>query len=373
MYRIGFDAKRLFNNFTGLGNYSRTLVRNLMYYHPEYAYFLYSPKVQENEDTSVFLNSPSYSVHQPKGYEKIGWRSFRIRKQLQQHKIELFHGLSNEIPFGLDNYPFKKVVTIHDLIFKHFPKQYPYIDRLVYDYKTKYACQHSDVVIAISESTKKDLIKFYDVPEEKIKVVYQSCAEHFFQDKSDVLIEKINKRYKLPPEYMLYVGSITERKNLLSIIQAMTLLPKEMELPLVIVGGGKAYKEQVLQFIKKQGYEKYVYFIRPENEDLPFIYQKATLFVYPSVYEGFGIPIIEALFSETPVITSNCSSMPEAAGPDALLIDPKQPEDLAQAIDKVLSDDALRERMIKKGYAYAQQFKGEPLTKQLVEIYQSVL
>ena len=373
MYRIGFDAKRLFNNFTGLGNYSRTLVRNLVYYHPEYAYFLYTPKVRENEDTSVFLNSPSYSVHEPSKLEKPAWRSYRIKKQLLQHKIDLFHGLSNEIPFGLDAYPLKKVVTIHDLIFKHYPKQYPYTDRLIYDYKTKYACQHSDVVIAISESTKKDLVEFYEVPEEKIKVVYQSCAEHFFQDKSDVLIEKINKKYKLPTEYMLYVGSITERKNLLSILQAMTLLPKEMELPLVIVGGGKAYREKVVQFIKKQGFEKFVHFIRPENEDLPFIYQKASLFVYPSTYEGFGIPIIEALFSETPVITSNCSSMPEAAGPHSILVDPKEPDDLAFAIDKVLTDNALRQKMIEKGYAYAQQFRGEPLTEQLVEVYESLL
>ena len=108
MYRIGFDAKRLFNNFTGLGNYSRTLVRNLVDYHPEFAYFLYSPKVKHNEDTHVFLNSPSYSVHQPKKYEQFAWRSYQVRKQLKQHKIEIFHGLSNEIPFGLDNIPLRK-------------------------------------------------------------------------------------------------------------------------------------------------------------------------------------------------------------------------------------------------------------------------
>ena len=141
MHRIGFDAKRLFNNFTGLGNYSRTLVRNLVDFHPEFAYFLYTPKVRKTEDTEVFLNSPSYSVHYPGRLEQPAWRSFRIRKQLKQHKIELFHGLSNEIPYGLKNRPLKVVVSIHDLIFKHFPDHYPPMDRMIYNAKTEHACR----------------------------------------------------------------------------------------------------------------------------------------------------------------------------------------------------------------------------------------
>ena len=373
MHRIGFDAKRLFNNFTGLGNYSRTLVQNLLYYYPELAYFLYTPKITKNEDTNVFLNSPAYSVHGPGKLEKIAWRSYQIRRQLKQHKIELFHGLSNELPAGLNKYPIKKIVTIHDVIFKHFPQQYPSTDRFVYDLKTKYACNNADLIIAISESTKKDLVQFYNIKEEKIRVIYQTCSELFFQDKSEVLIDKINKKYKLPQEYMLYVGSITKRKNLLNILKAMTMLPKEMEIPLVIVGSGKAYKQEVLSFIQSHNLGRFIFFIRPENEDLPFIYQKASLFIYPSLFEGFGIPIIEALFSETPVITSNLSSMPEAAGPDSLLIDPTAPEAIAEAIDRVLSDQQLRANMIENGFNYAQQFRGEPLTEQLVKVYQEIL
>jgi len=373
MHRIGFDAKRLFNNTTGLGNYSRTLVRNLLYYHPDFAYFLYSPTIQKNADTRVFLSSPAYSVHSPGRLERPAWRSYGIRKQLQQHKIRLFHGLSNEIPFGLDRLPMKKVVSIHDLIYLHFPQHYPAFDRKVYDLKTRYACQHSDQVIAISESTKKDLIDYYGVAEDKITVIYQTCAEDFFQDKSTALIQKVSQKYGLPSDYMLYVGSITERKNLLGILQAMTLLPKEMELPLVIVGSGQQYLKEVQQFMSQHGLERFIHFIRPQNEDLPFIYQKANLFIYPSFYEGFGIPIIEALFSRTPVITSNCSSMPEAAGPDAMLIDPHDPGTIAQAIDQVLTDTELRQSMSHKGYAYAQRFRPEPVTMDLVRLYQSLL
>lgn len=373
MYRIGFDAKRLFNNGTGLGNYSRTLVNNLAYYFPDNAYFLYAPKVQKNEDTQEFINSPSYSVYVPKGLGKAAWRFYRVRQQLKQHKLDLYHGLSNEIPIGLDHYPLKKVVSVHDLIYKHFPKQYSPFDRQIYNFKTKYACEHSDQVIAISESTKQDIMEFYQIPEEKIKVVYQTCSEHFFQDKSAALIEKVSNKYQLPQAYLLYVGSITERKNLLGILKAMTMLPKAMEVPLVVIGGGRTYKQEVLTFIAQNKLTKYVHFIKPKNEDLPYIYQKASVFVYPSFYEGFGIPIIEALFSKTPVITSNCSSLPEAAGPDSLLVDPYLAEAIADAIDRVLEDSALQAQMIERGYKYAQQFRGEPLTQQLVEVYQSIL
>ena len=181
-------------------------------------------------------------------------------------------------------------------------------------------------------------------------------------------------KYKLPTDFLLYVGAINPRKNLLTIVKTLQQLPDSLSIPLVVVGSGRQYEKKVKQYVFKNSLQNRIHWLgQADQKDMPALYQAATLFLYPSHYEGFGIPIIEALFSETPVITSNCSSMPEAAGPDALLIDPKQPEDLAQAIDKVLSDDALRERMIKKGYAYAQQFKGEPLTKQLVEIYQSVL
>jgi len=372
MLRLGFDAKRLFHNHTGLGNYSRTLVQNLLYYYPDYAYFLYTPSIKKNEDTQVFLNSPAYSVHTPSPRQKPGWRTFGMHRQLKQHKIDLFHGLSNEIPLNLDKLPMKKVVTIHDLIFRRYPKQYPYIDRLGYHLKTSYACNNSDHIIAISECTKQDIIKYYQVAPEKISVLYQSCSEHFLQDKSQVLIDQVSDRYQLPKDYMLYVGSITERKNLLGILKAMTLLPKSMELPLVIVGGGKSYKKEVLAFMVKHKLKPYLYFIEPANEDLPFIYQKAQLFIYPSFFEGFGIPIIEALFSGTPVITSNCSSLPEAAGPGAILVDPKDPQQIADSIQQILQDPELRNELISKGYKYAQRFRGEALSKQLVSIYEQI-
>lgn len=373
MFRIGFDAKRLFNNFTGLGNYSRTLLSNLAEYYPDQAYFLYTPKVVKNEETHFFLNSALYNVQLPKRGSGAWWRSVGIKKDIRKHKVQLFHGLSHELPLGLDSIGVKSVVTIHDLIFKRYPGQYAALDRMIYDFKFKYACEHADHIVAISDSTKKDIIDFYNISEEKISVIYQSCHERYMQEKTKKTLEAIRKRYQLPTEYMLTVGSITERKNLLGIVQALEQIPAGERLPLVVVGKGGSYRQKVQHFITQHQLEKWVLFVDVDFDDLPAIYQSASLFLYPSFFEGFGIPVLEALFSRTPVITSNISSLPEAGGPGSYLVDPAQPEAIAEGIEKILGDSIYREQMIKQGLQHAEQFTGEPLTHQMMELYEELL
>jgi glycosyltransferase involved in cell wall biosynthesis len=374
MYHIGFDAKRLFNNFTGLGNYSRTLLRDLSTYYPDHAYFLYTPKVTKNEETHFFLNSAMFAVAGPTRFTpKAYWRSKGILPQLAKHKLDIFHGLSHELPFGIQKTGIKTVVTIHDLIFKYYPKQYGWLDRKIYDYKFRYACEHADRVVAISESTKKDIVKYYGIDPEKIEVVYQSCHERFMQEKSQKTIAEVLRKYQVPNDYLFYVGSIIERKNLLGIVQALEKLPKAVALPLVVVGGGGAYKRQVQAYIQHKGLKDRVHFIRPTFEDLPALYQNASVFLYPSKYEGFGIPILEALFSRVPVISSNLSSLPEAAGKDAYLINPDEPVQMAIGIEHILTDSTFRQNMIDKGYAHAQYFKGEVVTAQMMAVYDALM
>ena len=373
MLRFGYDAKRLFNNFTGLGNYSRTLLKNLSYYYPDHAYFLFSPRIERKADTKFFTSSASFTPYSPSQYQRMLWRSYSIRYALKRHKIQLYHGLSNELPLGIKSTQIKSVVTIHDLVFKHRPDYYPFFDRQVYDFKFNYACQKADAIVAISESTKADIVHFYDIPPEKIKVIYQSCDERFMQEKSPKLIEPILAKYQLPAEFMLYVGTISERKNLLGIVQAMAQLPQSMRIPLVVIGQGKEYKPQVLEFLQKAGLNEWVIFTQVNNDDLPAIFQKARIFLYPSRWEGFGIPVIEALFSRTPVISSKVSSLPEAAGPASWLVDPEEPAEIAAGIERILSDDAFRHNMIKTGLEYAQNFKGEVVTEEMMDLYTNLL
>ena len=372
IHRIGFDAKRLFNNFTGLGNYSRTLLRNLSEYHPDEAYFLYTPKVKKTPQTQFFLDSPTFNVRTP-GRSRLLWRSYGMTKDIMHDKLDLYHGLSHEIPMALPATGIPSVVTIHDLIFRYYPEQYKWFDRRMYDHKFRFACENSDRIIAISESTKQDIMSFYDIPEEKIEVIYQSCHEGFMVEKTPNAKEEVRQRYGLPEDFLLYVGSLVGRKNLLGIVEALALLPADLQLPVVVVGQGAAYKKRVVARATALGVLDKLLFIKPQFAELPALYQQAQVFLYPSFYEGFGIPILEALFSETPVLTSNQSSLPEAAGPAATLVDPSDASAIAEGIRRLLTDTELRAHQIKEGYAHAQQFKGEELTAQLVEVYRSLL
>ncbi|HHB79405.1 MAG TPA: glycosyltransferase family 1 protein [Saprospiraceae bacterium] len=366
---IGFDAKRLFNNFTGLGNYSRTLLKNLLEFYPNNSYHLYTPKYKSNSQTQFFLKSP-YQLFFPK-FPKLLWRSYLITNQLKKDNIDLYHGLSHELPLNVKNSGIKSVVTIHDLIFKKYPQTFPLIDRSIYDFKFKRACANADTIVAISESTKKDIVELYDIDHAKIKVVYQSCQPLYYQPSS--LAEKeIKALYGIPDEYLLFVGSVETRKNVKLLIEAYRHLHKDFRIPLVIVGRPRQGIQEIRALIESVGMAHLVIWIEnlSDNEHLQVLYQEAQAFIYPSLYEGFGLPVVEALLSRTPVITSNVSSLPEAGGPNSLYINPLESEDLAQAIEKVLTDVGLRQTMIAKGFEYAHsRFGRRVVTDTLVDIY----
>lgn len=374
--RIGFDAKRLYNNFTGLGNYSRTLAGNLRHDFPEEEYYLYTPKIKQDVTTLPFLNTPDFHTVCHTGLFKSLWRSSFIKQDLKRDRIDVFHGLSHEIPLGIDRTNIRSVVTIHDIIFLTYPAMFTAIDRAIYNYKFRYACRHADKVIAISECTKRDIVKYFGIPEEKIEVIYQAIQPVFYQMQPDAVAEATVRKYQLPRDYLLYVGAINSRKNLLNIVKALALLSRDMDIPLVVVGNGRKYKEQVLQYAAANGLLNRLIFINNLHnpEELQAFYQKAWIFIYPSFYEGFGLPVTEALLSKVPVITSGVSSLPEAGGPDSCYIHPESPEEIASAIENVLSDTVKRKNMIEKGFCFAQQqFDVRRLTEQVHRLYQQIL
>lgn len=374
--RIGFDSKRLYCNFTGLGNYSRALVKNVQALYSENEYFLYSPKIKKAPETTFFYDNSNFKTYLAKTVFKAYWRSFSISSQLKKDGVQLYHGLSNELPVNLKKYNIKSVVTIHDLIFKILPETYPLIDRNIYDFKFRKACLMANKVIAISKSTKTDIVKFYGINPDKIEVVYQSCSPLFYEPIEHKESNSLTEQYKLPNQYLLSVGSVEERKNLKLIIEAYQHLNTEHKIPLVIIGRGKTYKKEVLDLIASNGLEKKVIWITnlKDNKALRAIYQKATALVYPSFYEGFGLPIVEALLSKTPVITSNVSSLPEAGGPNSLYINPNRSAELADAITQVLTNAELVNKMIEEGFKYANQmFSPNRVSKQLINCYEGVL
>ncbi len=371
--RIGYDAKRLFCNFTGLGNYSRALLHNLGNYYPENAYFLYTPKLKKTKESQAFLQNPLYHAFVSKARFNSFWRSYSIINQLIKDKIDLYHGLSHEIPLTIHKSNIKSIVSIHDLIFKIYPYTYPFIDRAFYNFKFRYSCKNSDRVIAVSKSTKKDIVKFYDIDSSKIDVVYPSCAPLYFDNNED---NSIFEQEKIPKNYLLYVGSVEQRKNLKTIIKSYSFLSDDYKIPLVVVGKGKKYKEEVKKMIKNEGLDNLVIWFKrlSNNYHLKALYKNALALIYPSLYEGFGLPVAEALLCKTPVITSNVSSLPEAGGPDSLYIYPTNAEQLAAAIEKVLSDTALRKKMTRKGYLYAMEnFTGKKNAENTIKSYNKTL
>lgn len=370
--RIGYDAKRLYKNFTGLGNYSRTLVSNLSRYYPENEYYLYTPDIRQNEITRSFLDHPAYRTVQPSGTLKSYWRSCSIKKDLKRDRIELFHGLSHEIPVRLHRSGIPSVVTIHDIIYRTYPHMFSAIDRAIYDIKFRYACKHADRIIAISESTKKDIMRYFGTPEEKIEVIYQAIQPVFYRLQEEAEVRRQTEIFRLPPDYLLYVGAVNSRKNLLGIVRSLALLPPDLQIPLVIVGNGGTYKKEVLRYAEDHHLSHLLIWANNLSDPgiLQAFYQKARIFIYPSFYEGFGLPVTEALLSKTPVITSNVSSLPEAGGTHCLYVNPAEPEEIAEGIRKILTDDVLRNDMREKGYLFARkQFDPQRLTEQVGRLY----
>jgi glycosyltransferase involved in cell wall biosynthesis len=373
--KIGFDAKRLFLNNTGLGNYSRDLVRGILEQAKENDYFLYTTGGEIDLKTKFLKDHPNAEIVYPSGlYKKMKsyWRSVKLERELIKNGVEVYHGLSHEIPRKNKLSKIKYVVTIHDLIFLRFPENYNRIDRKIYKKKVEYACKTADKIIAISEQTKRDLMEFLNVPENKIEVIYQSCATSFHHISDYRYRDLIKNKYNLPENYILYVGTIEKRKNLATLIEAIG--KSNTKLPLVAVGKQTDYTKEVMAMVDKYNLGNQVALLQNVSFlDLPSIYQSANLFVYPSFFEGFGIPVLEALYSKTPVIAAIGSCLEEAGGPNSIYIDPKNSDELASAIDRVIENPELQLEMKEKGFEYAQKFTSENQAKEVLEIYEGLV
>jgi len=360
--KIGYDGKRFFHNTSGLGNYSRDLLRILARHFPENQYILFDKRASHRGQEILASPAVSFSSLTP-GFLA---RQLQMGRDASKEQCDIFHGLSGELPLRWGKKEMKKIVTIHDLIFLIYPQYYSFFDRQIHFRKFRNAALQADVVVAISEQTKADIVHYLEIPENKIRVIYQGCSHLFKTPYPPEQERQVRDKYDLPEKFLLNVGTIEERKNGLSIAKAI----RGTDIPLVFIGRETAYTDT----IRKISSPEQVRFLKNvSNQELAIIYRLATVFIYPSVYEGFGIPVIEALFSGTPVITNREGVFPEAGGEATVYTDIRNIDELRSKILHLWEDESRRAEIAEKGSRFVQKFRDEVIARQWIELYESLL
>ena len=369
---IGFDAKRIVRNGTGLGNYGRTLVNDLSAL-DAFDLRLYAPDNGITQLRSQIAGRPNVAFCYPRHtYTAIGkalWRSHGIVKQLVKDGVNVYHGLSGELPVGISKAGIRSIVTIHDLIFMRHPEYYNRTDVKIYTKKFFNTINEADRIVAISECTKRDVCELGNVDPKRVDVIYQSCSPRFSEAPTAAKMWMVRDKYVLPDRYMLSVGSIEERKNVLLAIKALHHLPDDVSL--VIVGRQTPYSDQMHEYILEHRMHSRVQMLHNvPDDDLPALYRMADCFVYPSRYEGFGIPIIEAISQGLPVVACTGSCLEEAGGPDSLYVSPDDPKAMAHAITQVLYGAPGRQQRIERSRQYIRRFENSDAARQIATLYQ---
>lgn len=375
--RIGFDAKKIVGNLTGIGNYGRGVLNVLTGRFPEHDYLLFTASGGEARALEGLHLSSSLSFVRP-SHVRFGcmgqewWRCRGVVGRLTTENVDVYHGLNNELPWGIDRAGCKSVVTIHDLIFLRYPSTYSFSARCILEAKTRYACRRADRIIAISRQTRADLMTYYRVPSERISVVYQGCDETFARMLNRETVEAVRRKYGLPPRYLLNVSTVEERKNQLVLLRALPLLPADVHV--VLVGRRTAFQERLERYVRERELQSRVHICNGVPQaDLPALYQGCALFVYPSWYEGFGIPVLEALRSRVPVIAATGSCLEEVGGEAACYCPPQDADGLAATVNRLLaSPDEVRWR-VEAGIRQAGKFSGSAIAEDLMNVYEDVL
>lgn len=377
---IGFDGKRAAQNRTGLGNYSRFVIKSLARRFPGENLKVYVPNQRKAKllDEIPALENIEYLYPDRDGWRHLpsAWRVWGITPQLSRDKIDIYHGLSNELPLTIEKSSCRKVVTIHDLIMMSHPQLYPAIDRTIYAAKIRRACRMADKIVAVSNFTARQLEQRLGVDSRKIAVIYQGC-DPIFSVKPDVeTMDEVRRRYNLPDRFILYVGTIEERKNLMLVAEALHTIARhrrEDEIKVVAIGRPTPYLEKVKQFLDEKGLASRMIFLHGvPYRDLPVIYYLARIFVYPSVVEGFGIPLLEAVTAGVPAIGCTGSCLEVAGGGGSLYVDPNAPQAMADAIMAVWSNESLSSEMRETGLIHAAKFSENILADEMMGLYRSL-
>lgn len=369
--KIGIDATIIRKENTGTGYYIINLINGLQKVDKVNQYYIF---VDENaiSDFINFKNSNIEIINKKfkNRFFRIFWQLFLLPLNLRKLDIKVLHSTNYITP--LFKLGVKTIVTIHDLTVIIFPGKHSVLKRLFYNIFIPFFIRKSDKIITVSSNSKNDIIKHFKGIGEKISVTYESYPEYFNNKIDENECFRILKKYNIKKDFILFVGMIEPRKNIIAILKALIDLDKEINLDLVIVGKKGWHYKDISAFMtnKSYGLNNDIIFTGyvPENE-IKNIYQSAYIFVYPSIYEGFGLPPLQAMACGVPVITSNTSSLPEVVGEAAIKIDPNNLKELTNSIRQLATDSKLRNELVKKGLRQVKKFKLEEVAEKTLDIY----
>ncbi|MCC8070688.1 MAG: glycosyltransferase family 4 protein [Bacteroidales bacterium] len=377
--KIAFDAKRALLNTTGLGNYSRYVIATMALLYPKNQYLLYSPSAaRESLKSRVegFTGLPNVTTVLPRGgWRRAGslWRSMEIPIQAAGDGVDVYHGLSNELPLNLKQTGIPSVVTIHDVIWRRIPQDYAWIDRHLYDFKYGRSARSASRIIAISQKTKEDVVNDFGVDPERIDVIYQSCDPAFSQHIDPTRREEIKAKYKLPERFILSVGTIQSRKNQLLAVKGLRGLPADVRL--AIVGRRtRPYADEIDRYIASNHLtDRVMWLTDVPFADLPYLYALARCSSYTSRYEGFGLPVVESLSVGTPVIAATGSCLEEAGGKAAVYVGPDDVDAYIHEASRLVDDAYYHDRLAKEAPRQARRFDTKRMAEQTMATYQKAI
>lgn len=371
--KVGVDATAIPANRAGAGNYIFNLVQALAKIDQDNQYVVFAKPEHIAEFSIDQPNFHLLAVHIVQRRPlRLLWEQFVLPELVQRYQVEVLHSPHYTTPIFNSSH---SVVTVCDMTFFLYPKMHGIMKRVFFQQMMQISSKRADRIIAISESTGKDLLHLLGVTPDKIHTVLLAADDNFRPIGDCVKVGKICRRYGLQPgEFFLYVGTLEPRKNVPALLHAYKdLLDSGIQERLVIVGKKGWMFENIFATMQILGLENKVIFTGyVPDEDLPYLYNGARLFVYPSLYEGFGLPVLEAMACGTPVVTSNVSSMPEIVGDAGLLVNPHEHSQLAQAIECLIMDDDLHQSLKERGLERAAQFSWEKTAQETLKIYSQV-
>jgi glycosyltransferase involved in cell wall biosynthesis len=359
--RFGYDPKTGLPRRVGSGEYCYQLLLNLNRIDKKNNYIIYLPQAP-----TVDLPKESSSWH----YKIIGprrmWTLFGLSLEflLKRSKPDVFLSPTHYLPIFSPN---RSLISVLDVSYIHFPQLFKSSDLNQLKNWTKFSLRKAKGVFTISQASKDDIIKEYGVPGYRIAITYPGIKAVSKAEPERLNMEELKKKYGIKKNYILYVGTLQPRKNVSRLIEAFSKLKNDIEL--VVVGRKGWLYEEILEAPKKYKVENKVKFLESvSDEDLPSFYKNALCFALPSLYEGFGLPVLEAMKYGCPVIISNISSLPEAGGDAALYVDPENVDDIAKNLKLLIEDKVLREKLIEKGYEQVKKFSWEKTAKETLNV-----